>query len=242
IPKRMTPGIFQDRISCAAATASSGESRNTPGSDEISSRSPLPCRTKRGARNRSGVSRVSRTRARSAGLLRRRRIRTFGKEVIGRIYGFGAKCSRCNALSGSAAAGRNRLEEPAGTVERRLAWDLDPRDAVRRQESRRETPEGHRRRFLQSGKSGLADPGEEPAGGRGGRHTEGGEGACGDLRVQTGIVGPRDFSIEDERRDVGAALHQARRKLLRCVLSSRKKDSLTFHVRRQRRQDGLGRA
>ncbi len=56
--------------------------RETPGSEAIGSRSPLPFRTKRGAINCSGESRVSRTSAREAGLRRSRRRRVVGKRLM----------------------------------------------------------------------------------------------------------------------------------------------------------------
>src|SRR5260370_18186310 len=113
MPKRMTPGIFQEESSCAAARASSGDRRKTPGSEEISSLSPFPFRTKSGARKRSAVRRVSRTRARRAGVRRRRRRRVVGKDLTVRLYGFETECSRSEERS-EWERGRNERERGAG--------------------------------------------------------------------------------------------------------------------------------
>ncbi len=75
-PKRMIPPTPRSASRAASSAATSGDMRTCPGIDSIGSRIPEPGRTNRGATSIAGWRRVSRTRARIAGVRRRRRGRT----------------------------------------------------------------------------------------------------------------------------------------------------------------------
>ena len=64
-------------------TASSTDRLNTPGIDGTSRRTPSPSQTNSGSMNMSGESRVSRTRARIAGVRRSRRNRRVMVRAVG---------------------------------------------------------------------------------------------------------------------------------------------------------------
>src|SRR6266851_3845270 len=185
IPNRMRAGIPSEKSSRASATAESGDSRKTPGSEEISSRSAFPRRTKSGAMNRSGERRVSRTSAREAGLRRRRRRRSVGKLGIEK-----------NLCPGGRA--RKRFEQRDRLGEPRLLRHFDARDAMGFQKTAREPPQDDGRRRAQALCRALDQAGEEPPRRRGRRGAEGGEGPLDDLVLQSRISRPGNLAVEDE--------------------------------------------
>ena len=74
-PNSSTAGTPSSRSSRASPASWSSDRWYCPGIDAISSRTPLPCVTNSGYTKSRGSSRVSATRFRSAGVLRRRRKR-----------------------------------------------------------------------------------------------------------------------------------------------------------------------
>ncbi len=75
-PKSMIPPTPRSARRAASSAARSGDRRACPGIDPMGSRIPEPARTNSGATSIAGWRRVSRTRARRAGVLRRRRGRS----------------------------------------------------------------------------------------------------------------------------------------------------------------------
>ena len=147
--------------------AALGDSRWTPGSDEIGSRTAAPWRTKSGATSCSVERRVSRTRPRRAGVRRNRLRRTSGKPLIAAA----AYCPAPGVASVSSSArrrrrsGRRRQRRSARRRRsaRKAGWTARaPRRAslegARRrpdQRCRERPPGGGRRRRAESGERPL---------------------------------------------------------------------------------------
>src|SRR6266542_1625696 len=220
IPKRMTAGTPSERSSCASATASSGERRETPGREEIGCRRPFPWRTKNPATKRSAERRVSRTSARRAGERRSRRRRRIGNPVTA-----GNLCPR----------GRRRksFEERHGLAETRLPGHLDARDAVRLQKPPREPAQDDGGSGLQAPRGGLSQAIEEPASSRGGCRAERREGFLEDLALEAGFARPWNFPVKNQASKVRASGAQTLGKLGVGVFAAGQQESPPGEIPRE---------